>query len=151
MAPNSSFKKSRPGGRSTFNFGIQAQADQPGDVNNYYNSGTQRLNRNNLDAKINWNRTQKHQLWVKYSVMDALVQGDFGLGKAGGGCLCDGGVGEGHTLTQTAGIGHTYTVSPTFLIDGTLGWTRFGQNVKSPDLGHAGQRANPGPSQGHGR
>src|SRR4029077_13876677 len=44
-----------------------------GDVNNYYNSGTQRLNRNNLDAKINWNRNQKHQLWVKYSVMDALV------------------------------------------------------------------------------
>ncbi len=106
-----------------------------GDVNNFYNSGTQRLNRNNLDTKINWNRSQKHQLWVKYSVMDALVHGDFGLGKAGGGCLCDGGVGDGHTLTQTAGIGQTYTVSPTFLIDGTLGWTRFGQNVKSPDLG----------------
>jgi hypothetical protein len=67
--------------------------------------------------------------------MDALVHGDFGLGKAGGGCLCDGGVGDGHTLVQTAGIGQTYTVSPTFLIDGTLGWTRFGQNVKSPDLG----------------
>ena len=45
------------------------------------------------------------------------------------------GVGDGHTLVQTAGIGHTYTVSPNFLIDGTLGWTRFGQNVKSPDLG----------------
>jgi hypothetical protein len=107
----------------------------PGDVNNFYNSGTQRLNRNNLDAKINWNRNAKHQLWVKYSVMDALVHGDFGLGPAGGGCLCDGGVGDGHTLTQTAAIGQTYTVSPTFLIDGTLGWTRFGQNVRSPDLG----------------
>ena len=74
-------------------------------------------------------------MWFKYSVMDALVHGDFGLGEAGGGCLCDGGVGDGHTLVQTAGIGHTYTVSPNFLIDGTLGWTRFGQNVKSPDLG----------------
>jgi hypothetical protein len=111
------------------------QANQAGDVNNFYNSGTQRLNRNNLDAKINWNRSPKHQLWVKYSVMDALVHGDFGLGKAGGACLCDGGVGDGHTLTQTAAIGQTYTVSPTFLVDGTLGWTRFGQNVRSPDLG----------------
>ena len=106
-----------------------------GDVNNFYNSGTQRLNRNNLDVKINWNRNVKHQIFVKYSVMDALVHGDFGLGQAGGGCLCDGGVGDGHTLVQTAAIGQTYTVSPNFLIDGTLGWTRFGQNVKSPDLG----------------
>src|SRR5262249_42917828 len=28
-----------------------------------------------------------------------------------------------------------YTVSPTFLIDGTFGWTRFGQDVEPPDLG----------------
>jgi hypothetical protein len=110
-------------------------ANQPGDTNNFFNGGTQRLNRNNLDAKVNWNRSAKHQVYVKYSVMDALVHGDFGLGPAGGGCLCDGGVGDGHTLVQIAGIGQTYTVSPTFLIDGTLGWTRFGQNVKSPDLG----------------
>jgi hypothetical protein len=109
--------------------------NQAGDVNNFFNSGTQRLNRNNLDAKVNWNRGRKQQLWFKYSVMDALVHGDFGLGAAGGGCLCDGGVGNGHTLVQTAGIGQTYTVSPNVLIDGTLGWTRFGQNVKSPDLG----------------
>jgi hypothetical protein len=107
----------------------------PGDINNFYPSSTQRLNRNNLDAKVNWNRSEKHQVWFKYSVMDALVHGDFGLGKAGGGCLCDGGVGDGHTLVQTAGIGQTYTVSPTFLIDGTLGWSRFGQNVRPPDLG----------------
>ncbi|MBI2686461.1 MAG: TonB-dependent receptor [Acidobacteria bacterium] len=106
-----------------------------GDVSNFFNLGTQRLNRNNLDAKVNWNRNTKHQLWVKYSVMNALVHGDFGLGAAGGGCLCDGGVGDGHTLVQTAGIGQNYTVTPNFLVDGTLGWTRFGQNVKSPDLG----------------
>lgn len=110
-------------------------ANQAGDLSNYFNQGTQRLNRNNLDAKINWNRSAKNQIWGKYSVMNALVHGDFGLGGAGGGCLCDGGVGDGHTLTQLAAIGQTYTVSPTFLIDGTLGWTRFGQNVQSPDLG----------------
>jgi len=107
----------------------------PGDTNNFFNSGTQRLNRNNLDAKVNWNRGRKQQLWFKYSVMDALVHGDFGLGAAGGSCLCDGGVGDGHTLVQTAGIGQTYTLSPVVLIDANVGWTRFGQNVKSPDLG----------------
>ncbi len=109
--------------------------NQTGDINNYFQTGTQRLNRNNIDAKVNWNRNEKHQLWVKYSVMNALVHGDYGLGAAGGPCLCDGGVGDGHTLTQIAAIGQTYTVTPTFLIDGNLGWTRFGQNVKPPDLG----------------
>jgi Carboxypeptidase regulatory-like domain/TonB dependent receptor-like, beta-barrel len=110
--------------------------NQPGDLSNYFKSGTQRVNRNNLDGKVNWNRNEKHQLWFKYSNMNALVHGDFGLGEAGGPCLCaGGGVGDGHTLVQIAGIGQTYTVSPTFLIDGTFGWTRFGQNVQTPDLG----------------
>jgi Carboxypeptidase regulatory-like domain/TonB dependent receptor len=109
--------------------------NQGGDLDNYFNSGTQRLNRNNVDAKVNWNRNERHQLWFKYSVMDALVRGDFSLGAAGGECLCDGGLGDGSTLVQIAGIGHTYTVSPTLLIDGTFGWTRFGQDVEPPDLG----------------
>jgi hypothetical protein len=109
--------------------------NQAGDTNNYFNIGTQRFNRNNADGKVNWNRNVKHQIWGKYSIMEALVHGDFGLGAAGGGCLCDGGVGDGHTRVQIAGIGTTYTVSPNFLVDGTLGWTRFGQYVKSPDLG----------------
>jgi hypothetical protein len=109
--------------------------NQSGDLNNYFNLGTQRFNRNNADAKVNWNRNEKHQLWFKYSMMTALVQGEYGLGQAGGSCLCDGGVGAGNTLVQIAGIGQTYTVTPTFLIDGTLGWTRFGQDVTPPDLG----------------
>ncbi len=108
--------------------------NQPGDLNNFFNSGTQRLNRNNADVKINWNRRDKHQLWYKYSIMNALVQADASLGKAGGPPLSDGGLGRGHTLVQVAGIGQTYTVSPTFLVDGVLGWTRFGQDVQQPDL-----------------
>jgi hypothetical protein len=107
----------------------------PGDNDNYFNTGIQRLNRNNVDAKVNWNRNERHQLWFKYSAMDALVHGDFSLGAAGGNCLCGGGLGDGSTLVQIAGIGQTYTVSPTFFIDGTFGWTRFGQAVEPPDLG----------------
>ena len=109
--------------------------NQSGDNDNYFNSGQQRLNRHNVDAKVNWNRNERHQLWFKYSAMDALVHGDFGLGAAGGDCLCDGGIGDGDTLVQIAGIGQTYVVSPTLLIDGTFGWTRFGQAVLPPDLG----------------
>jgi hypothetical protein len=110
--------------------------NQSGDTANYFNTGTQKLNRNNFDGKVNWNRNEHNQLWFKYSAMDALVQGQPSLGQAVGNCLCaGGGLGEGSTLVQIAGMGTTYTVSPTFLIDGTFGWTRFGQNVAPPDLG----------------
>jgi hypothetical protein len=106
-----------------------------GDTLNYYNSNTQSVNRNNVDAKVNWNRTEKHQLWVKYSMMTALVTCQPSLGEAGGPGLCTGGgVGSGDTLVQLATIGQTYTVSPKFLIDGTFGWTRFGQVVDPGNL-----------------
>jgi hypothetical protein len=108
----------------------------PGDVSNYYTSGGQRLNRNNFDFKVNWNRNDKNQIWVKYSIMKALVTCGFSLGEAGGpGSCTGGGLGEGKTQVQLATIGTTYTVSPTFLVDATLGWTRFGQEVVPPDLG----------------
>jgi hypothetical protein len=109
--------------------------NEPGDNDNYFNTGIQRLNRSNFDTKVNWNRNPNHQVWFKYSAMDALVHGDFSLGEAGGQCLCAGGLGAGSTLVQIAGIGQTYTVSPTLVIDGTFGWTRFGQDVEPPDLG----------------
>src|SRR2546428_12561967 len=106
----------------------------PGETSNYFNSGTQRLNRNNIDAKINWNRNDKHQLWFKYSTMRATFSsGGFSLGAAGGDCLCDGGLGTTATRTQIAAVGQTYTVSPTLVIDGTLGWTRFGPAAQPPD------------------
>lgn len=115
--------------------GLVPVPNRPGDTDNYVNTALQPLNRNNVDAKVNWNRNERHQLWFKYSAMDALVSGEFALGAAGGPCLCGGGLGKGSTLVQIAGIGQTYTVSPTFLIDGTFGWTRFGQDVEPPDLG----------------
>jgi len=110
--------------------------NQSGPNNNFFNSATQVLNRDNYDVKINWNRSEKHTVWGKYSAMNATVIGKFGLGAGvGGPCLCDGGNGTGHTLVQLATLGHTLTLSPTFIVDGTIGWTRFGQNVVGPDFG----------------
>jgi hypothetical protein len=128
--------QSRLNGPTTKLLALVPAQTLPGDTANYFNSGNQRLNRNNIDAKVNWNRNEKHQLWVKYSIMKALVTCKFSLGEAGGPGLCTGGgLGEGFTQVQVATIGQTYTVSPKFLIDGTFGWTRFGQAVEPPDLG----------------
>jgi len=116
--------------------GLVPVPNQPGteDFNNYFVSGTQKLNRNNFDGKVNWNRNDRHQLWFKYSTMVARFDSAGPtLGAAGGADIGDGGLGGCHTRTQIAGVGQTYTFSPTFLVDATLGWQRFGQACQPPD------------------
>lgn len=111
------------------------QPNLSGVTANYFNSGTQRLNRDNFDGKINWNRTASHTVWGKYSTMSGLHVGEFALGQAGGDCLCEGGVGRGQTRVQLASIGHTLTFSPTLLWDGTIAWNRIGSTHESQDFG----------------
>ena len=107
---------------------------EAGDFSNYFVSGTQKLNRSNIDAKVNWNRTKKHQLYFKYSTMVAkFTSAGSSLGAAGGQDIGDGGLGGCHTRTQIGGMGSTYTASSNFLIDATLGWTRFGQACQPLD------------------
>src|SRR5689334_2899018 len=65
--------------------------NQLGTSSNYFSSGTQVLNRDNFDAKIDWNRTANHHIFGKYSVMNASVICPFSLGAAGGTGLCNGG------------------------------------------------------------
>ena len=42
-------------------------------TNNYQREETRTVDRKNYDVKINFNRTQAHQLWAKYAFMDAVV------------------------------------------------------------------------------
>jgi hypothetical protein len=103
--------------------------NQPGTTNNYFSSGTQALDRDNIDAKIDWNRTENHHIFGKYSVMKALVKCPFSLGAAGGSGLCNGnGAGTAPTLTQLATLGHSWIITPNLLLDEVLGFTRMGQH-----------------------
>jgi hypothetical protein len=107
----------------------------PGTNANYFSSGTQALNRDNYDVKINWNRTDRQTLWGKYSAMDAQVACDSALGEGGGRGLCNGGAGVGSTLVQVGTLGYTWVLSPTLVVDSTLGYNRLGQEVRNPDFG----------------
>jgi hypothetical protein len=106
----------------------------PGTTANYYPNTTMSFNRDLGDVKVNWNRSEKNTIWAKYSVMDATAGDQFDLGPAGGQGL--GAVaGWGDTLVQLATVGGTYIVTPTFIIDGTAGYTRLAQPVRSLDYG----------------
>ncbi len=100
----------------------------PGNSANYFASGTQALDRNNIDAKVDWTRTQNHRVFGKYSVMKALVSCDFGLGAAGGPGLCNGGPGTAPTLVQVPTIGQNIIITPHLLLDQVLGFNRMGQH-----------------------
>jgi hypothetical protein len=67
--------------------------NRPGYANNYFNSASQKMNRKNVDFKVNYNPTDKLHMFARYGYMQADVSGVFGLGAAGGDCLCDGGPG----------------------------------------------------------
>lgn len=110
--------------------------DAEGNVfQNFFLNAPQRFNRNNVDFKGDWNRSDKHLIWGKYSQMNALTKVPCGFGTGiGGPCPADSD-GDVHVVVHTAAIGHTWSFSPTFLVDGTLGWSYMLHDGKPSDFG----------------
>lgn len=106
----------------------------PGAANNFFGSAVPKFDRDYNDVKINWNRNERHQIWGHYGIMKALVSGQAlfgdGIGPAPG---ADPGTGD--TKVQNTSIGHTYTISPTLLLDGVIGYQRQDQTVRGQDFG----------------
>ncbi len=112
----------------------------PGTVSNYQASGVQNMNRYNTDTKIDWFRSQSHHIWGKFSYMSADVSKAAMFGAAGGGSFGNGD-GEGITHVKVFGVGHSWTITPKFLIDGNWGLNAMNQSVLTSDLtlGNYGQ------------
>jgi hypothetical protein len=88
---------------------------------------TIKVDRNNFDSKITWQRTREHSIWGKFSMLRADVIDNFILGFDEGS--------TGDTKVYVGSIGHTWTISPTLLIDGNFGYNRQDQQVTGPDFG----------------
>lgn len=106
-----------------------------GTLSNYFNSGTEKLDRKNYDLKLNWNPRSAVTVWGKYSRMDAAVSSKYALGEVGGPGLSRAGVGTGDTNVNIVTLGHSWTLSPTLVTDGTFAFTKFDQAVLGPDYG----------------
>ena len=106
----------------------------PGAANNYFASGVPKFDRDYIDIKMNYNRNERHSIWGKYGHMSALVAGQPIFGVAGGPAPgADPGTGDTHI--NNGSIGHTYTFSPTVLMDGVFGYQRMEQSVLGSDFG----------------
>jgi len=103
--------------------------------NNYFASGGPTLDRNQVDAKLNWHRSDKDALWVKYGRMWATAGGKAVFGLSGGPGLGGSDPGIGDTTIQVSAIGYTRTLSPNMVFDANIGYERQDQSVLPNDYG----------------
>ncbi|MFN0105079.1 MAG: TonB-dependent receptor domain-containing protein, partial [Bryobacteraceae bacterium] len=111
----------------------QPAQDAFGLSGNYFSSATLALTRDQYDIKSNYNVTQKLMVWGKYSLMKAPVQGGAALGELTGPAL--GQLGTADIRVDIPTFGFNLTLSPTLLIDGVFGHTRFNNVALGPDYG----------------
>ena len=92
------------------------------------------LDRDYTDGKVNYNLNEKHAIWGRYGRMWATSGGVGVFGTAVGPSPgSDPGLGD--TVVQNMSVGHTWTFSPTVLLDGVFGYQRQNQNVTGQDYG----------------
>ena len=99
-------------------------------TNNYSREETRTFNRDNYDAKVNFNRTSSHQLWGKFSFMDAVVDDITNYLGPDPNAEGDGGLTKVYSLTA----GQTWTINSSLLFDTTFGFARQKQDVLGPDF-----------------
>jgi Carboxypeptidase regulatory-like domain/TonB dependent receptor len=85
------------------------------------------VDRANYDTKITWQRSREHSIWGKLSLLRADVVDNFNLG------FDNGSIGD--TKVYVVGAGHSWTLSPTLVLDGNFGYYRMDQQVTGPDFG----------------
>ncbi len=85
------------------------------------------VDRANYDLKLTFQRSAAHSIWGKFSMLDADVVDNFILGWD------EGSVGD--TKVYVGAIGHTWTLTPTLVLDGNFGYNHQDQTVTSPDFG----------------
>lgn len=96
-------------------------------LDDFVRQQTVKVNRGNYDGKLTYQRTREHAIWGKFSTLRADVVDNYQLG------FDEGSVGD--TKVYVVSIGHTWTLSPTLLLDGNFGYNRQDQTVTGPDFG----------------
>ena len=97
---------------------------------NYFRNEVRTTDRKNYDLKLNYNRSAAHQLWGKYSLMDAVVDDrTYYLGPDPN-SKGDGGLTTVYQITA----GQTWTFGSNMVWDATFGVSRQDQEVIGADF-----------------
>ncbi len=105
----------------------QPAANPNGYYSNYDAYGNTTYSVDRWDWKVNYNPTASATVWGRYSISPMDIVAPLVLGPAGGDAFNGGNPGHAGGRIQVVAAGLTYTVTPTLLIDGNVGYTR--QNI----------------------
>lgn len=97
---------------------------QPGFINNYISNGVAKFDRTNFDTKINYNYSEKLQMFGRYSISPTNIFEAPLLGDAGGDAINGGQLGTAPGRIQVASIGGNYTFNSNLVLDAVFGYTR---------------------------
>ncbi len=110
-------------------------------LNNYNSSGSAQFSRETNDIKINYAPTEKSTIFGRYSISRAELFDPPTLGDALGGATGGGQLGQAPSRIQSVGLGGTYTLSSSMVIDINAGYTRQrlgAEHAPDLDLGNFG-------------
>ncbi|MGH9667741.1 MAG: TonB-dependent receptor domain-containing protein, partial [Bryobacteraceae bacterium] len=108
-------------------------------TSNYFGTGSSSLDRNAFDGKLNWNKSDKWTVFGRFSILNFTTFSPTPFDQASGQSIDtsqQAGPGQGRIISSA--IGTNYIVSPTFLLDGNVAYTRiapgthpiqYGQNI----------------------
>jgi len=96
-------------------------------ADDYTTPGTVMVDRDNFDTKFTYQRNAAHQIWGKFSMLNADVTDNYILGFPNGSL--------GHTRVYVGTVGHTWTLGHSMLLDGNFGLDIQKQHVTGPDFG----------------
>ncbi len=97
---------------------------------NHFVSKPNRLTRDIYTLKMDWNRSDRHAIWAKYTASNSNHEEPPDFGAAGGS-----GTGINHQLSQTMTLGHTWTLSGNKVVTGHVGWSRMSEEGTPPNFG----------------
>jgi carboxypeptidase family protein/TonB-dependent receptor-like protein len=100
---------------------------------NYFISTTDKATRQIFGGRLDWNQSDKHAIWGHYMGQNFNFADPAWYGQAGGGYS----TGNSHQFATTMTVGHTWTLSPTTVLTGHVGFTRMSENSRPPSFGKA--------------
>ena len=97
-------------------------------LDDYVVTRNQYQHRDNYDVKLTYQRSPSHSIWGRFGMLDNEGTGNnFNLGWDKPSL--------GDTRIYVGTIGHTWTLSPTLVLDGNFGIEQQNQTVTGPDYG----------------
>jgi Carboxypeptidase regulatory-like domain/TonB dependent receptor-like, beta-barrel len=106
------------------------------ETDNYFAQAPFVLNRWTLDTKMNWNPSEKLNLFGRFSVLDFFTENGTNFGRELQGQplgSSNPGTGEGNTYNISGGV--TYTLTANLLMDAHVGFVRMNSGVEQSDIG----------------